>query len=136
MNNFRFNFNRSREAELRSPMHSEVDLNAVLMYEQTRSDRSGRDFAKLVFACDGMNQAGIRRLWTVIHHRVRCTDVVGWIPNLGIGIVLPETSGAGAWKLADDIHQLMNLPARSLSCKVYNYPSGSFEPELLSSAVG
>ena len=135
MKNLQFNFNRSREAELRLPRHSKVDLNAVIMYEQIRSDRSGRDFAKLVFECHGMKQAVIQRLWTVIHSRVRCTDVVGWIPNLGIGIVLPETSGEGAWKLADDIHQLMNLPARSLSCKVYNYPSMRFAPELSSLAV-
>lgn len=136
MKKLQFSFNRRGEAAPWPLAASEVDLNAALLYEQARSDRSGRNFAKLVFECHDMNQAAIQRLWTVIHHRVRCTDVVGWIPNLGIGIVLPETSGKGAWKIADDIHQLMNLPARSLSCKVYSYPSGSFEPELLSLAGG
>ena len=136
MKNSRFSFRRKREAELRSPIHSEVDLNAVLLYEQARSDRSGRGFAELVFECHNMNQAFIQRLWAVIHNRVRRTDIIGWIPERGIGIVLPETSGAGAWKLADDIHQLLHLPVRSLPCKVYDYPAERFEYESSSLAIG
>jgi hypothetical protein len=129
MKNLRFNFRRNREAELQPPLQSEVDLNAVLLHEQARTDRSGRGFAELVFECHDMNQALIQRLWTVIHRRVRRTDIIGWIPQQGIGIVLPETSGAGAWKLADDIHQLLHLPLRSLPCQVYDYPSERFEHE-------
>jgi hypothetical protein len=129
MNNLRFNFSRSREAEPQSPMHSEVDLNAVLLYEQARSDRTGRGFAELVFECQDLSQSTIQRLWTVIHHRVRRIDVIGWLPQRGIGIVLPETSGEGAWKLAGDIQQLMNLPLQALPCKVYDYLSRRFEHE-------
>lgn len=136
MKNLRFNFSPNRAAELRSPLHSDVDLNAALLHEQARSDRSGRGFAELVFECQGMDQTIIQRLWTVIHRRVRRTDIIGWISNQGIGIVLPETSGAGAWKLADDIHQLMHRPLRSLPCKVYDYPAERIAHESLSIAAG
>jgi hypothetical protein len=60
---------------------------------------------------------------------VRRTDVIGWIPARGIGVVLPETSGTGAWKLADDIHRLMHLTRRWLPCMVYDYPAERFEHE-------
>jgi Undecaprenyl-phosphate galactose phosphotransferase WbaP len=61
----------------------------------------------------------------VLAGRIRETDLAGWLKRRTIGIILPETPTKGAWKLADDICQLLTGGLRLPNCEVYEYPPDS-----------
>jgi lipopolysaccharide/colanic/teichoic acid biosynthesis glycosyltransferase len=64
-----------------------------------------------------------RNLARVLAERIRSTDEAGWLDNHRIGVFLPDTSAVGAWRLADDICQVVATKSSPPKCTVYTYPS-------------
>jgi hypothetical protein len=65
------------------------------------------------------------RVWRLLHlltRRVRSIDEVGWLDRRHIGVILPYTLPAGAWKLVDDFCQLISNEISPSVCLVYTYP--------------
>ena len=58
----------------------------------------------------------------VLEMRVRESDIAGWFGESVIGIILPETAAAGAWKLAEDLQSAFDLQRISAEFQVYAYP--------------
>lgn len=86
----------------------------VLRREQYRADRNGSVFALLSIAlpCDD-----VRPISDILQRRLRITDDAGWLHLGEIGVLLPETSGQGAWQLARSL--AAELPA--------DYPRPEFD---------
>lgn len=107
-----------------SLLHSVDRMRAILDRERMRSDRGNATFAVLTLTlsprCD---ESDISTLARVLYHRLRATDDAGLLSANSIGIVLPETSVEGAWKLAEDIRDLLPETMRRPQCEVYVYPS-------------
>ena len=105
------------------------DLNFLLEQERGWADLRGREFSLLLYECRGNapNQARCQELWQVIVSRVRSTDKAGWMSEGRLGIVLPETSFAGARKLAEDIGRLGESAQSDFSYKIYTYQPQSAE---------
>jgi len=84
-------------------------FQTILESERYRADRNRHVFSLLVFDVgrSDENQIQIRYLAHVLRNRIRLTDRAGWLDNRRIGVVLPYTSAAGAWQLADYICQEM-----------------------------
>jgi hypothetical protein len=105
-------------------LHSVDRMRAILDRERMRSDRGNATFAVLTLTlsprCD---ESDISTLARVLHDRLRATDDAGLLSSNSIGIVLPETPVAGAWKLAEDICDLLPETMRRPQCDVYVYPS-------------
>ena len=112
-----------RISTLQLDIHPGAELSTIIQQEQERSDRSGHIFSKLTFACQNLEDAVILKLWRVVRNRIRCIDEVGWLPDTNLALILPYTSAEGAWALAEEISQLMQLSQSTLDCKVYVYPS-------------
>ena len=100
-------------------------FQTILESERCRADRNQHEFSLLVFDIgrSDENQIQIRYLAHVLRNRIRLTDRAGWLDNRRIGAVLPYTSAAGAWRLADDVCQAMAAKAAPPECIVYTYPS-------------
>jgi lipopolysaccharide/colanic/teichoic acid biosynthesis glycosyltransferase len=101
-------------------------FQTMLEGERCRADRNGHEFSLLVLDVrrSDENHIQIPHLAHVLIDRVRSTDRVGWLDNRRIGVILPYTSEAGAWRLADDVCQAMADRAAPPECSVYTYPSG------------
>jgi lipopolysaccharide/colanic/teichoic acid biosynthesis glycosyltransferase len=54
---------------------------------------------------------------------LRATDEIGWLEDHVIGVVLPNTTAYGAWKLAEDICLECLDDLSPPVCTVYSYPS-------------
>lgn len=54
--------------------------------------------------------------------RLRVTDDFGMLDNTRLGVILPETSDSGAWKVADDITDFMVSKKLNVACEVFTYP--------------
>jgi PleD family two-component response regulator len=106
-------------------IRSAEEFRAILDRERARSNRSGQSFSLVIFDLEDVNgdSGCVRRLAYVLSHRVRATDEIGWFDERRIGVVLPYTAPDVAWKVPDDVCQMIAAGALSPSYTVYTYPS-------------
>ena len=106
-------------------IHSAERFWSILEFEQARSNRNGHQFSLVVFDTgnSGADNVGRRRLACLLTSRIRSIDEAGWLDGERIGVLLPYTSAAGAWRLADDVCKTINGEVSPPDCAVYTYPS-------------
>lgn len=100
------------------------DFQQLLQRERERAEQTGQEFSLLVFELneDPVNYEQTQKLWQVIYRRVRVSDLVGWLSNRSLGVILPNTPFAGGHKLMEDIHRLLPSLASFCSYKIFTYP--------------
>jgi len=104
-------------------------FRAILERERARADRNGHQFSVVVFKVGNpeADSTQIQHLAHVLANRIRrLTDHAGWLDNQCIGALLPYTSAAGAWRLADDVCHAIAAKASPPECTIYTYPSSWF----------
>jgi len=111
-----------------SGIQSPERFRAIIRRERVRADRNQHQFSLVVFDVGNpeTNNAQVRHLAHVLANRIRLADEAGWFDGHRIGIVLPETSAVGAWRLADDVCQTIAAKSLPPECTVYTYPSRWF----------
>jgi lipopolysaccharide/colanic/teichoic acid biosynthesis glycosyltransferase len=104
-------------------------MEAVLQRERMRADRTGRTFSLLALELEDKDRrnGGMDRLVRILKKRLRATDDAGWLSSREVGVVLPDTSAAGAWKVAADIAD-QYAQTQPPQCEVYTYPSTWLPP--------
>jgi lipopolysaccharide/colanic/teichoic acid biosynthesis glycosyltransferase len=102
----------------------------ALRRERLRADRNSTRFSLLTLTFGRRDGATIfDAAAEVLESRIRATDLPGWHKDRTMGIVLPDTEAEGAWKLADDLRQLMEAKGISPRFSVYAYPTFSGNDE-------
>jgi lipopolysaccharide/colanic/teichoic acid biosynthesis glycosyltransferase len=106
-------------------------LEAVIVAERMRSDRTGDQFCAVVFRPRSAGSDESRRLTReeaalgvlrILEPRVRATDVIGVVARGSIGVVLPHTAVDGATVFARAIVAEAAHSGLDLSYGVYPYP--------------
>jgi lipopolysaccharide/colanic/teichoic acid biosynthesis glycosyltransferase len=117
--------NRSRKtAPQADSLHSLERMRAILDRERMRSDRGSSMFALLTFTfSEPCSNEQFESVGQVLKQRLRVTDDAGILGPNCVGAVLPETSVVGAWKLADDVCDLLPGGIPRPECKVYVHPA-------------
>lgn len=109
---------------LPNSLHSLERMRVVLERERQRADRGGTGFALLTLNLTSHCQPNeLAVVAEVTCGRIRLTDDAGLLGRNQIGIALPETSAAGAWKLASDICDALPHSVRRPHCEVFVYPA-------------
>ena len=113
-------------------INSAEDFQVILKRERARADRSNKKFSLVVFEFGSLDvdSSFAQFLIKFLSSRVRLSDVVGWFDDNRIGILLPDTSPEGAWKLAEEIKKKIALTISSPVCTVYMYPSPVWPEEI------
>jgi lipopolysaccharide/colanic/teichoic acid biosynthesis glycosyltransferase len=113
-------------------------FGAALRRERLRSDRTLSQFAMLTldFGKRGLSEQSQDAANEVLQGRVRESDIAGWLDQRKVGIILPDTSPAGAWKLADDLQSSLAERGLRAKCEVYVYPSVNAENQPSLDAAG
>ncbi|MGD9245372.1 MAG: sugar transferase [Desulfobacterales bacterium] len=91
--------------------------------ERARVDRTGSQFSLVLFDTGNSDNGVPQRISQILEARLRITDEVGWFDKLQVGVIMPDTTAQGAWKLAEDVCQSVFDDFRSPFCSVYTYPS-------------
>lgn len=88
-----------------------------------RANRSGLSFCLLALDSNEPSRSlsDRDRLLGILQDRLRLTDEFGFLPDRRIGVVLPDTPAAGAWKVARDVSYRFDADRQSLRCHVYVY---------------
>jgi lipopolysaccharide/colanic/teichoic acid biosynthesis glycosyltransferase len=106
-------------------VRSSREFTAILNRERDRSDRTGQEFSMIVYEVgnDNGKSASARHLVSILSHRIRSTDEIGWLEDGRIGVVLPHTMPEGAWKFVANARLAYDGSLPSPDCLVYAYPS-------------
>ena len=111
---------------LASSLLTTEELHEILVRERMRSDRNGLPFSLLIISGRErpISPQELTALAAKISARIRATDDLGIFAEdeIRIGLALPETHAAGAWKLADDLQALCEGICGTLHFHVYAYP--------------
>ncbi len=100
-------------------------MNLAIQRESLRADRKpGSSLVLVLFGFTGAPGApSTMRLIKTILHRVRISDDVGWFDEQNIGLLLPDTPAAGAWRLAQHICDRIARRGRRPEVVMYSYPA-------------
>ena len=107
-------------------IYSSLEFKAVLKQERCRAERHKRVFCLIVFDVTLLLRQSSRLPSLVFHmkKRLRCTDVIGWLEQKKIAVLLPETMYENAQCLAEQLVSFTD--EMQLTYDVHVYPdSGS-----------
>jgi lipopolysaccharide/colanic/teichoic acid biosynthesis glycosyltransferase len=92
--------------------------------ERMRSDRSGLPLAILTIELPASRatEHDVEFLGQVLATRLRLTDTAGRLTPNCIGVLLPDTSKSGAWKVASDVCGVYPVGHDRPNCDVRMYP--------------
>ena len=98
-------------------------MNTAIRRESARVDRkAGAALVLVLFRFTGScTSPSTMRLAKTILHRIRVTDDVGWFDAWHLGVLLPDTAPAGAWRLAQQICDRMGKRGRRPHVTMYSY---------------
>jgi hypothetical protein len=99
------------------------EFGRALEVEQLRTNQSGLGFCLLVLTvppgCE--NRRCVAALASALLRRLRTTDIVGWLGEGRIGVLLPYTSADGAWVVANKLCWEVPTEIRPPACAVYTH---------------
>jgi lipopolysaccharide/colanic/teichoic acid biosynthesis glycosyltransferase len=98
--------------------------------ERVRTDRAGSPLAILVIELpdDRSSARDFLYLSRLLARRLRITDTAGFLTDRRVGVLLPDTSSAGAWKVASDICDVYPVGHARPNCEVFVYPDDASPP--------
>jgi lipopolysaccharide/colanic/teichoic acid biosynthesis glycosyltransferase len=102
----------------------EKSLRFELARERMRVDRNQSSLAVLTIElpANRATPADFDFLARVLVRRLRITDTFGFFTASQVGVLLPDTSQAGAWKVASDICSVYPVGHDRPNCEVFVYP--------------
>ena len=108
-----------------SSIYTVSEFHDRLDNECERADRYHKRLSLAIFevGTGDENNAVVRRLVRTLYRRFRDIDELGWFSNSQIGVILPYTPTKGAWKLAEDVCELISTLSTSPPFTIYSYPS-------------
>jgi lipopolysaccharide/colanic/teichoic acid biosynthesis glycosyltransferase len=101
-------------------IYSNRQLQDLVLYEKSRSDRNGTTLSLAVFDVTGFTNGGRRKFIDGILSIVRTTDHVGWYGRGCIGVLLPYTDNVGANVFIDHVQELAEPVCAPV--ELYSYP--------------
>jgi lipopolysaccharide/colanic/teichoic acid biosynthesis glycosyltransferase len=98
-----------------------------LARERVRVDRNGSTLAVLTIELppDRAEALDFDFLGRMLLRRLRITDTIGVLSARRVGVLLPDTSKSGAWKVASDICSVYLVGHDRPNCEVLIYPEES-----------
>ena len=114
-----------KNGTVRRRLISKVRFRRVLESERERTDRTGIGFSLVTFSPrdPATATATVEQVVAFLRARLRLPDEIGWFNDRDIAAVLPATTAAGAWVVADEVCASFPTDMLPPLCTVYGYPS-------------
>ena len=119
--------------ELPSPLPvdgptSITQFRALLQKERLLADRSGRRLAVLIYDTGTTSCTDMNKLLATLKGRIRETDDIGWMAPNKLGILLRDTTYAGAEFLAETLTMRLTMEHPPFAWEILCYPGN---PEMM-----
>jgi lipopolysaccharide/colanic/teichoic acid biosynthesis glycosyltransferase len=104
------------------------EFRRLIARERSRADRVVSELSLVVLDLSHANWRDLQpaEFLFAIQGRVRETDAVGWFDRKSLGILLPDTSSVGAYKVATDLRERLHWSPSQASWRIYTYPRERF----------
>ena len=114
-----------REPLTRDWIDPTAEFSDVIERERMRSDRSGKMCSLVVFTLTGTGDPDetLRRFAEILEPRLRATDHAGCLGEATVGVMLWDTSAAGATTFIDTLFAQGDF-ATEFSVEIFAYPTG------------
>lgn len=102
----------------------EQSFRLEMARERMRVDRNGSPLAILTIELPPARSrsADYEFLGRMLVSRLRITDSIGFLSGTRVGVLLPDTSKSGGWKVASDICAVYPPGHDRPNCDVFSYP--------------
>lgn len=102
----------------------DADFRFAAECERMRSDRNGSPLALLLIRLPSRkgSESDLGLLGRILEGRLRLTDTPGLLADGRVAVLLPDTTGAGAWKVAADVSEVYPPGPDRPECEVLVYP--------------
>lgn len=105
-------------------IYSSTEFQAILRYERARADRASSTFS-LVMVDSQLhlgNKNDALHLVRALRQRIRTTDVIGWLDDATLSVLLPGTDLNGARIFAGNFQKQYSTDRPLIPVTVYCYP--------------
>jgi hypothetical protein len=96
----------------------------LIQQERDRAHRTHRQFSLVIISVNGNNNANVS-VTANISKRVRRIDRIGWYDDSHIGVLLPNTTYAGAQVFLKDISKNNEETTGNMDTAIMSYPENS-----------
>ena len=105
-------------------IHNVSTFQKIIEVERMRSEKARSVFSMLsISASDPAGSAALLcDVIKVLSARIRCYDIMGWMDECRLGVLLPDTPAAGAQTMLGDIIASIAERHRFI-CSITTYPS-------------
>lgn len=105
-------------------IHAQEIFHKLIELERDRVHRNDRQFSLLLIRIKENDNAKphITKLVETLSKRVRKTDHIGWYDNIHLGVLLTNTTNAGAKVFANDIRKDQNNSEIVIAFETLSYP--------------
>ena len=109
-------------------LYTEAQTDISIHRERCRADRTKTEFSLVLFRVPrsiGPSRTALR-LARLVLQRSRATDEIGWFDEETVCAILPDTTGDGAGRFADNVVGSVRESAMRPKAIIYTYPSSWF----------
>ena len=105
-------------------IYSAKELQAILKYERARADRASSQFSLVALGLNGHQEDKHepQTLIQALQDRIRTTDILGWLDDQRLGVLLPGTDPKGARVFAVNFEKHYYGERQPAPFTVYSYP--------------
>jgi lipopolysaccharide/colanic/teichoic acid biosynthesis glycosyltransferase len=103
---------------------SQNEFEGILKLERARADRSGTSFSLIALEIANLREKprDLKRMVQALRTRIRITDVIGWLDEKNIAVLLPSTDLEGGWIFAINFERQYFTKQQPAPFTVYCYP--------------
>jgi hypothetical protein len=111
------------KANRNTSLMAEREFRLEAARERVRADRNRLPLSIMVIElpADRASARNFAFLGKTLERRLRLTDIAGRLDDERVAVLLPDTSKAGAWKVAGDVCELYPVGRERPNCEVYVY---------------
>ena len=97
----------------------------IVERERACADRYEHWFSLVVFefVSGSKDSAAVHHVLDIAQERLRATDLVGWLDDVTLGILLPFTRGEDALKVANSLVEKIAAEVKPPEVEIFEYPS-------------
>lgn len=108
-------------------LHLDEQTLRLLAQERARADRNAQPLSLILFDITILSRAPLflEQFIRIVTDRTRVTDHIGWLDRTHLALILPETPGAGAQTLQQEINMKYEAYAQPVSSQTFTYPQQS-----------
>jgi lipopolysaccharide/colanic/teichoic acid biosynthesis glycosyltransferase len=115
---------------------SRDEFQRLMARERSRADRNSHVFSLVVFRTSEAPVIDAKRAAQILRDSRRLTDDVGWVNPPDVGVLLPDTTAAGARSYAEKMHATLGDAGCDVADLLYTYQGNTDESTMWAPAKG